>query len=331
MKIKELAILIHGVVEGDGDTDISGFSGLEDAKPGDLTFALDEGRLVIAERSGAACVLTTQTIRKSKKPLVRVPDPKMAFILVYNALNKPAARKAFRDPSATVSASAKIGQNVWIDAGVRIGDNVTIGDNTVIEANSVIKKGSSIGSFCQIYPNATLYDNTVLKNRVVLHSGVVLGSDGFGYIRDKDKLYKFPQLGRVIVEDNVEIGANTTIDRGSLSDTVIGAGTKIDNLCQVAHNVKTGKNLVMAAQCGISGSVTIKENVTIGGQAGLKDNITIGNNVMIGAQSGIIGNLEDGLAVWGTPAKPITQMKRQVVAVNWLTDNIARIKKLLRD
>lgn len=329
MKIKELAPLIQGVVEGDADADVCNLSGVENAKSGDMTFAMDEERLAVAERSGASCVLTTHAVRKSTKPLVRVPNPKMAFLMIYNALNKNPAIKAFRDPSATVSASAKIAENVRIDAGVRIGDNVTIGDNTIIEANSVIKRGSSIGSFCHIHPNVTLYDNTVLKNKVILHSGAVLGADGFGYVRDKGKLYKFPQLGRVIIEDDVEIGANTTIDRGSLNDTVIGAGTKIDNLCQIAHNVKIGKNGVIAAQFGASGSVTIKDNVTIAGQVGFRDNITIGNNVTVAAQSGIVGDVEDGSVIWGTPARQITRMKRQVIAINWLTDNIARIKKAL--
>lgn len=329
MKIAELSKLIQGVVEGDPDVDVRGLSGLENAKSGDLTFALDEERLAIAEKSSASCVLTTKEIRRSTKPLIRVANPKMAFLLIYNAMNKPVARKAFQDPSATVAPSAKVGRNVWIDAGVRIGDDVTVGDNTVIEANSVIKKGSSIGSNCYIYPNVTLYDNTLVKNSVILHSGVVLGADGFGYVRDKNVLYKFPQLGRVIIEDNVEIGANTTIDRGSLNDTIVGAGTKIDNLCQIAHNVKMGKNVVMAGQSGASGSVVIKDNVTMAGQVGIKDNITIGSDVIIAAQSGIVKDIEDGSIYWGTPAKPITQMKRQVIAVNWLSENIARIKKLL--
>jgi UDP-3-O-[3-hydroxymyristoyl] glucosamine N-acyltransferase len=329
MKIKDIAVLVRGSVDGDGDTDITGLSGLEGAKAGDLVFAIDEERLAIAEKTGASCVLTTEGIRRSAKPLMRVSNPKLAFILIYNALNKPAAGKAYTDPSATVAASAKIGQNVWIGAGVRIGDDVKIGDNTIIEPNTVIKKGCSIGAFCHIHPNVTLYDNTVLKDKVVLHSGVVLGADGFGYVRDKGALYKFPQLGRVIIEESVEIGANAAVDRGSLDDTIIGAGTKIDNFCQVAHNVKIGRNVVMAAQVGISGSVAIKDNVTIGGQAGFKDNVTIEKNVMVGAQSGVLNDLPEGSIVWGTPAKSLTHILRQVVVLSWLTDNFARVKKIL--
>lgn len=329
MKIKELAMLIQGAVEGPGDTDVTGVSGLEEAKAGDLVFATDEGKLAIAEKTAASCILTSKKGRKSSKPLVRVDNPKLAFLLIYNFINKPAARKAFIDPSATVASSAKIGGNVWIGAGVRIDDDVRIGNNTIIEANTVISKGASIGSLCHIYPNVTLYGSVVLKDKVALHAGVVLGADGFGYVRDKDKLYKFPQLGRVIVEENVEIGANTTIDRGSLSDTVIGAGTKIDNLCQIAHNVKIGRNVVMAGQCGVSGSVTIKDNVTMGGQVGVKDNVTINSNVMIGGQTGVLDDLPEGSVVWGMPARPLMYVKRQIIMLSWLTNNFAMIKKLL--
>ncbi len=330
MKIKELAMFMHGTVEGDGNTEVSGLSGMETAKAGDLVFAIDDEKLGFAEKTGASCVLTSKSTRASTKPLVRVDNPKLAFLLIYNFMNKPVGRKAFTDPSATIAPSAKIGANVWIDAGVRVGDNVKIGNDTVIEANTVIKKNCSIGSLCHIHPNVTLYDNTVLKDRVVLHSGVVLGADGFGYVRDKDKLYKFPQLGKVIIENDVEVGANTAIDRGSLSDTVIGAGSKIDNLCQIAHNIKIGKNFVMAAQGGISGSVTIKDNVTMGGQVGIRDNVTIGNNAMVGAQSGVLTDLSDGSIVWGTPSKSLIQKKREVIVMGWLTDNFIQIKKLLK-
>jgi UDP-3-O-[3-hydroxymyristoyl] glucosamine N-acyltransferase len=165
---------------------------------------------------------------------------------------------------------------------------------------------------------------------VVLHSGVVLGADGFGYVKERGKIYKFPQLGRVIVEDDVEIGTNTTVDRGSLSDTVIGAGTKIDNLCQIAHNVKIGKNVLVAAQTGISGSTVIKDNVTMGGQVGIADNLTIGANVTIGAQSGIIGNIADNAILWGTPARSVAQTKRQMAVLAWMTKNFKLLSKLVK-
>jgi len=321
MKIRELAQLIEGLVEGNDDIDIKGLSGIEKANSGDLTFAIDEDRLTGAERSNASCILTNKTIRKSSKTLIRVTNPKLSFLIIYNTFNTPKDRESFIHPMATVSDSAHMGRNVWIGPNVSIEEGVKIGDHVIIESNSVIKKNCEIDSFCRIYPNVTLYENTKLKKNVILHSGVVVGSDGFGYVKDKGKIYKFPQLGRVIIEDDVEIGSNTTIDRGSLSDTVIGAGTKIDNLCQIAHNVKIGKNMLMAAQCGISGSTTIGDNVTMGGQAGVADNVTVGDDVIIGAGSAVIGNVKRGAFIWGVPARPISQTKRQMATLSWLTKN----------
>jgi len=330
MKISELARLIDGIVEGSDDIEINGLSGIEAAKPGDLTFAMNENRLAGAEKSGASCILTDKLLRKSTKTLIRVTNPKLSFLLVYNKFNTPKSRVSFVHPTATLSESADIGKNVWIGPNVIIEDNVIIGDGTIIEGNSVIKKGTEVGGFCHLYPNVTLYENVKLHKNVILHSGVVVGSDGFGYVKDKDKIYKFPQLGKVIIEENVEIGANTTIDRGSLSDTVIGSGSKIDNLCQIAHNVKTGRNMLMAAQCGISGSTTVGDNLIMGGQSGIIDNITIGDNVTIASKTGVIGNIASGSVVWGLPARPIGQTKRQMAVVSWLTDNFKSISKLLK-
>lgn len=319
MKIRELAKLIEGQVEGSGDIDINGLSGIEKAKSGDLTFAIDEAKLDVAEKSKASCILTNKTIRKSSKALIRVTNPKLSFLIIYNAFNTPKDRESFVHPLATVSGSVTMGKNVWIGPNVSIEEGVKIGDHVIIESGSSIKKNCEIGSFCRIYPNVTLYDNTRLQKNVTLHSGAVIGSDGFGYVKDKGKIYKFPQLGKVIIEDDVEIGANTTIDRGSLSDTVIGSGTKIDNLCQIAHNVKIGKNALIAAMCGISGGTIIGDNFTMGGQAGVADNLTIGDDVTIGAASVVIGSVKKGSVIWGYPARPIAQAKRQMAILSRLT------------
>ena len=330
MKIKELAILVKGVSEGDDDINITGLSGIESARLGDLTFAVDEERLANAEKSDVSCILTGGSVRKSTKPLIRVKNPKLSFLIIYNKFHARESKGAFVHPTAVVSTSAHLGNNVWIGSGVSVEDGVNIGDHVIIESNSVVKKGSSIGPFCHIYPNVTLYENTKLGKNVTLHAGAVIGSDGFGYVKELGKIYKFPQLGSVIIEDDVEIGANTTVDRGSLSDTIIGAGTKIDNLCQIAHNVKLGKNVLMAAQCGISGSTVIGNDVTMGGQAGAVDNITIGDNVIIGAKSAIIGSIKKNSVVWGIPARPIGQAKRQVAVSSFLAKNFKAISKLLK-
>jgi len=329
MKIAELARLIDGTVEGDSNADICGLSGFETAKPGDLTFATGEDKLAGAEKSNASCVLTDRTVRRSTKTVIRVTNPKLSFLIVHNIFNKPKDRGAFVDPTAAVSDKACLGTNVWIGPGVTVEEGVVIGDHVVIESNSVIRKNCELGPLCHIYPNVTLYENTKLHKNVVLHSGVVVGADGFGYVKDKGKIYKFPQLGKVIIEEDVEIGANTTVDRGSLSDTVIGAGTKIDNLCQIAHNVKIGKNMIMAAQCGISGSTRIGNDVTMGGQAGIVDNVSIGDNVTIGAKSAVIGSVKNGEIVWGVPARPIAQTKRQMAVLSWITKNFKGIKDIV--
>ncbi|MDD5438713.1 MAG: UDP-3-O-(3-hydroxymyristoyl)glucosamine N-acyltransferase [Candidatus Omnitrophica bacterium] len=321
MKIKELALLVKGVAEGDEDINITGLSGIESARLGDLTFAVDEAHLASAEHSDVSCILTGDSTRKSTKSLIRVKNPKLSFLIIYNTFHRQESKNAYVHPTAAIAGSATLGGNVWVGAGAVVEDGVVIGDHVVIESNCVIKKNSEIGPFSHLYPNVTLYENTKLKKNVILHAGVVVGSDGFGYVKEEGKIYKFPQLGSVIIEDNVEIGANTTIDRGSLSDTVIGAGTKIDNLCQIAHNVKIGKNVLMAAQCGISGSTTIGNDVTMGGQVGVADNVKIEDNVTIAAKTGVIGVIKKNSVVWGVPARPIAQVKRQIAVLSWLTKN----------
>ena len=330
MEIKKLALIVGGEVESINDVEISGLSGIETAKTGDLTFAMDEERLTFAEQSNASCILTNRLVRKSTKPLIRVKNPKLSFLIVYNTLHSQEIRGAFVHPTASISGSAHLGTAVWIGAGVVIEDGVTIRDHVIVESNSVIKKNCEIGICCHIYPNVTLYENTKLGKNVVLHGGVVIGGDGFGYIKEDGKIYKFPQLGSVVIEDNVEIGSNTTVDRGSLSNTVIGAGTKIDNLCQIAHNVKIGKNVLMAAQCGIAGSVTIGDNVTMAGQVGVADNLTVGENVTVGGKSAVIGNIRKGMTVWGNPAREISHMKKQLAVLSWITKHFKMFSRLIK-
>lgn len=328
MKISELAVLIKGVVEGDGDADITGLSGPGAAKANDLTFATDEHRLAVAEKGQTACVLTNTTVRNSTKTLIRVHDPKLAFLISYQAVYRSSPREAFVHPTASIAASAQLGDNVWVGPHVDIEDHVVVGNNTVIESGAVIRRHCSIGAFCHIHPRVLLYENTVLKDHVILHGGVVAGSDGFGYVKDKGVIHKFPQLGKVIIEENVEIGANTTIDKGSMEDTVIGSNSKIDNLCHIAHNVKIGKNLIMAAQSGIAGSAVIGDDVTISGQVAITDNVTVGRNAVIGGKSGVIGDIADNAVVWGLPARPLAQTKKQMAVLSWLTKNFQRLRDL---
>lgn len=331
MKIKDLALLIEGTIEGDDNADINDLSGIESARQGDLTFAMDEGKLCLAEDSLTTCVLTTKTSRKSTKTLIRVNNPKLAFLLAYNAFHENVSADSMVHPTAVIAASAILGKSVRIDAHVIVEDNVVIGDHTTVESGAKIKKNCRLGEQCRLHPNVVLHENTIIKNKVVLHSGVVVGSDGFGYMRDRGKIYKFPQLGTVVIEDDVEIGANTTIDRGSLGCTIIGSGTKIDNLCHIAHNVKIGKNVIMAAQCGIAGSSVIGDNVTMSGQVAVIDNVTIGQNANIGGQSGIIGHIRENASIWGSPARGVRQVKNQLAVLSWLSKNFSKISKMIKD
>jgi UDP-3-O-[3-hydroxymyristoyl] glucosamine N-acyltransferase len=269
-------------------------------------------------------------MRASSKPLIRVKNPKLAFVLLYHELNRPVPREAFVHPSAQVAGSVRCGENVWIGPQVTIDEHVTIGPGTVIESGAVIKKNCSLGSFCHIHPCVVLYEGTVIRDRVILHGGVVVGADGFGYVKDKEAIYKFPQLGRVIIEDHVEVGANTAIDRGALDDTVIGAHSKIDNLCHIAHNVKIGKNVIMAAMCGVAGGTVIGDNVTMSGHIAVIDNITIGRNAMVGGQSGIIGDVDEGVVVWGSPARPLAQAKKQMAVLSWAARNFPALSRLVK-
>lgn len=330
MKIKELALLIEGTIEGDDNVDIINLNGIETARHGDLTFATDEDKLGLAEDSQSICVLTTKTVRKSTKTLIRVNNPKLAFLIAYNAFHKKTSRESFIHPTAFIADSVVLGKGVRVEAHAVIEDNVLIGNHTTIESGAVIKKNCKLGEHCHIHPQVVLYENSILKDYVVLHAGVIVGADGFGYVRDRAAIYKFPQLGTVVIEDAVEIGANTTIDRGSLGCTVIGAGSKIDNLCHIAHNVKIGKNVIMAAQCGIAGSTVIGDNVTMSGQVAVIDNVTIGQNVRIGGQSGVIGNIEDNAVIWGSPARGLKQIKKQLAVLSWLTKNFAFLSKMIK-
>jgi len=291
---------------------------------------MDEERLKTAEDSQSTCILTTKTSRKSTKTLIRVNNPKLAFLIAYNALNEKVSGESFLHRTAAIADTVILGKSVRIGAHVTIEDGVQIGDHTVIESGVVIKKNSKIGEQCHLYPNVVLYENVILKNKIVLHGGVIVGSDGFGYIREKEKIYKFPQLGTVVIEDAVEVGANSTIDRGSLGCTIIGAGTKIDNLCHIAHNVQIGKNVIMAAQCGIAGSSVIGDNVTMSGQIAITDNVTVGKNVRIGGQSAVIGNIKDNAVVWGTPARDIRQTKKQMAVLAWVTKNFSSLSKMIK-
>jgi UDP-3-O-[3-hydroxymyristoyl] glucosamine N-acyltransferase len=320
--LSEIAHAVGARVVGDERIEISGAASIASANDSDLVFVEDEKHLASALQSKAAAVIAGAFAEDadSSKPLLIAANPRLAFARVAKLLhshNKPAHGI---HPAAVVHPSADLGEGVAIDARAVLQEDVVVGERTWIGAGCVIGKAATIGDDCEIYPNVTIYPGTHIGNRVIVHAGAVLGSDGFGYVRDPatGRHEKFPQIGNLVIEDDVEIGANTAIDRGALETTRIGRGTKIDNLVHIGHNCQIGENVIIAAQAGFSGSIAIENNVVIGGQVGMGEHAHIGEGVMLGGQAGVLpkkilrGN---GVAFWGTPAKPLREYLRSLAAL----------------
>ena len=327
----EVAQFLGGKVIGDGKTRISGIENREFAKEGDITFATTEEELESISSSGATCVLTTIEKVKYQKTAILVGDIKKALTIMYNAMLEvmPPAKGVVHE-SALVAASAKIGKDVTIGPNSVIEDRVVIGDNTVIAANCHIGKDVVTGKMCRLFPNVTLYSRTKMGDKVIIHSGTVIGADGFGYVPKGDKIYKVPQMGNVVIGDDVEIGANSCIDRGTFTKTEIGSGTKIDNLVQIAHNVKLGKNVLIASQTGIAGSTVVGDNVMMGGQVGVSDHAVIGKDVKLAAKSGISGRVQPGKIMFGYPARDAAETKHLYGLMTTLLKYRREIMRLLR-
>lgn len=321
MKLRQLAEKIGGRVVGDGDLDINGVAGVANAKSGDIVFAEDEENFAAALKSQASAVIAAsfaEKVRSSKAVLI-AGNPRLGFARSASLLRGNASHTAGIHPSAVIDASAKLGKGVSVGANAVIGRSL-IGECTNIGAGCAIGNGVELGHHCEIYPNVTIYPGSRVGNRVIVHAGAVLGSDGFGYVRDPEsgRHEKFPQIGELEIGDDVEIGANTTIDRGALENTRIGRGTKIDNLVHIGHNCQFGEDVIIAAQAGFSGSITIESNVVIGGQVGVGEHARIQEGVMLGGQAGVLpkkilrGN---GIAFWGTPAKPLREYLRSLASL----------------
>jgi UDP-3-O-[3-hydroxymyristoyl] glucosamine N-acyltransferase len=312
--LREIADAVGAHLQGDGDLRVSGVASIASAGESDLVFVEDPKYLASALQSKAGAVIAGKNAaRSSGKPLLICDHPKLAFALAARLVLQDSRNNetGIRE-NARVHPSAHLGANVTIADHAVIGESVEIGDGSRIGAGCVIGRGVKIGRECEIYPNVTIYPETTLHDRVIVHAGTVLGSDGFGYVRDgaSGRYEKFPQVGRLVIEDDVEIGANSTIDRGALDETRIGRGTKIDNLVHIGHNCRLGENVVIAAQTGISGSVVIENDVVLGGQVGIGDHVRLEEGVIIGSQGGVPSNKilrGKGVVFWGTPARPLAQ------------------------
>ena len=320
---REIAEAIGAQVEGNADRALDGVAGPESAGPTDLIYVGSAKHLGRARESRAECVLLAPELTLTGKTLLRSPHPKLAFAQAAALLHSEQAIAVGIHPAAVVSVRARLVKDVAVGAYAVIEDDVEIGAGAQIGAGCFLGRGSQIGEGCRLHPRVTLYAGVRLGCRVILHSGVVIGSDGFGFVRGPEGNVKFPQLGGVEIGDDVEIGSNTTIDRGSLGTTRIARGVKIDNLVQVGHNVEIGENTVIAAQTGISGSCKIGRDVLIGGQVGIGDSCTIENGAVIGGQAGILPGkvIRAGKTVWGTPARTLDKFRQQHA---WLATQAAK-------
>ncbi|MGB7070732.1 MAG: UDP-3-O-(3-hydroxymyristoyl)glucosamine N-acyltransferase [Pyrinomonadaceae bacterium] len=334
MKIREIAELVAGELYGNGDTEILSAADIDRSGNGQVTFTdkLDEIPV-----TGASCVIVSEKIastfagaRTTENVWIAVVNPKLAFARVVGILH-PFERlngwhSTFQPPKDSDIRADYIG------AFVDIGDGTSVGESAQIHAGASIGRNVSIGSRTIIHSNCAIYDGVTIGNNCVIHAGVVIGSDGFGYVKDgQGQNIKFPQIGTVVIEDDVEIGSNTCIDRGALGETRIGEGTKIDNLVQVGHNVDIGKRCVIAAQTGISGSVIIEDDCVIGGQVGFGDHVRVKSGAVIGSQAGVLpGKIVRPGVWWGTPIQPLDEYKRQNAHVKSIERLKAEVKELGR-
>jgi len=310
--VAELAERVGGRVRGDNRVEIQGVASLEGAGEGEIAFVDDRKFLDAARASRASCLIVPEGATLDGRCCIESARPKLAFALIAEILHPPKPSGSFRHPTAIIASSAQIDDGVFIGAFVQIGERAQIGSGTQIRTGASIGDDVQIGRDCVIHPHATLYDNVRVGSRVILHAGVVVGADGFGYVPDERNVrHKFPQIGTVLIEDDVEIGAGSCVDRGALGQTRIGKHTKIDNMVQIAHNVEIGERVVIAAQTGISGSTVIEDDAVIGGQVGFGDHARVLKGAIIGSKAGVLpGKIVRAGVWWGIPVQPLEEYKR---------------------
>jgi len=330
-KLREISELVGGKLLGDGDIEIHGVAGIKEAREGEITFVANPRYLSQISRTQASAIIIGKDVQFNGKPMVHVENPYWAWAKVVEAFStKTQKRGKGVDPTAIIGENVKIGKESWVQAYAVIGDNVQIGDEVVISPFDYIGDDSKIGSQTFIYPNVTIREEVKIGERVIVHSGTVIGSDGFGFAQVSDRHHKVPQIGTVIIEDDVEIGANVTIDRG-LRETVVGRGTKIDNLVQIAHNVVIGEDCVIIAQVGIAGSTSIGDRVTLAGQAGVVGHIKVGEDVQIAARAGISKDIPPGPYVYsGSPAMLHSKELRLQASMRKLPELIDQVRDMAR-
>ncbi|MBF0648561.1 MULTISPECIES: UDP-3-O-(3-hydroxymyristoyl)glucosamine N-acyltransferase [Dysgonomonas] len=331
---EQIATVLNGTIEGDSSVVVSNFSRIEDGKPGTLTFLANPKYTHYIYSTDASIVLVNNDFvadQPVKATLIRCFNAYAALAILLDMVEKTKPQKSGIEAMSYIATNVKYGENIYVGAFAYIAENVLIGNNTKIYPQVYIGENVTIGDNTIIYPGAKVYQGCTIGNNCIIHAGAVIGSDGFGFAPEDGIYKKIPQMGIVIIEDDVEIGANTTIDRAVMDATVVHRGVKLDNLIQIAHNVEIGENTVMAAQVGVSGSTKIGKHCVFGGQVGLGGHITIGDNSSVGAQSGIISNIESDSKILGSPAIPVKNFFKSSVVFPKLPDMYRQLAQLQKE
>lgn len=324
----QIAEQLKGQVIGDGSVQLTGFAPADCARAGDLTFAEKEIHFNAAEQSQASAILVSAEFPPSKKVLIRVKDARVAMARVLPVFFPPDQPPSGIHPSAIIDTTAQIDPTAHIGPNCVIGPRVRLGARSVLMGGNCIARDCQIGDDACLFPNVVIYARTQIGHRVSIHAGTVIGSDGYGYVFDEGRHRKVLQTGNVTIGDDVEIGANAAIDRGALGSTVIGQGTKIDNLVHIAHNVVIGRHCLVMGQVGFAGSTHLGDYCVIASQSGIAGHLKLGTQAMVGAKSGVMRDIPDGGRVLGIPAAPDKQAKRQIIAIQQLPDMIQRLREL---
>jgi len=326
--LQNIARLVDGKIMGDPDLLIRGITSIESAKEGEITFVSSSSYYKKARGTKASVILSGKEIPGVIKTFLLVANPYYSFARLLSYFHPPTRPTLGLDPRAVIGRNVLLGKEVSIGPCVIVEDEVQIGDRVSLSPGVFIGRGSVIGDDTQIYPNVSIYGGVKIGKRVIIHSGSVIGSDGFGFTRHESRHVKIPQVGGVIIEDDVELGANVTVDRATLGNTIIGEGTKVDNQVQIGHNVTIGPHTLLVAQVGISGSVTIGHHVILAGQVGVSDHVQIGNNVVVGARSVVTKKIKDNEKVIGFPTLPYQKGLAVLSSLEHLPEMRKEIKKL---
>lgn len=331
---QQIAGFLNGTIEGNPEVTVCNFSKIEEGKPGTLTFLANPKYEHHIYETKASIVLVNNDFTPTapiNSTLIKVANAYTGLAMLLNIVEQSKIKKSGIDPSAFIAASAHVSDDAYVGNFAYIGENVTLGKNCKVYPYAYIGDHVTVGDDCIFYPHVTVYNSCIIGSRCTFHAGSVVGSDGFGFAPEGDLYKKIPQLGNVIIEDDVEIGANTTIDRAVMDSTIIRKGVKLDNLIQIAHNVEIGENTVMAAQVGIAGSVKVGKHCMFGGQVGLAGHLKIGDHVNLGAQSGIISDIKDGETVMGTPSVHAKSFMRSSAIFKRLPEMYRTIGQLQRE